>query len=115
MDDAAKSLDKAAGTDLIGTDIISKGLKTLSIKDQKSLIEVSKLEGIFKPGVYKTLMEPNNKVLISDVRETVSNIGKLIRDKFQNKTTGETVDTGKLLKIQSSFLEQLKKMQEKDT
>ena len=109
VDDAAKSLDKAAGTDLIGTDIISKGLKTLSIKDQKSLIEVSKLEGVFKPGVYKTLMEPNNKVLISDVRETVSNIGKLIRDKFQNKTTGETVDTGKLLKIQSSFLEQLKK------
>ena len=109
VDDAAKELDKAAGKKLIGTDLISDALKTLSIKDQKSLIEVSKLEGIFKPGVYKTLMEPNNMVLISDVRETVSNIGKLIRDKFQNKTTGETVDTGKLLKIQSSFFEQLKK------
>ena len=109
VDDAAKELDKAAGTKLIGTDLISDSLKTLSIKDQKSLIEVSKLEGVFKPGVYKTLMESNNKVLISDVRETVSNIGKLIRDKFQNKTTGETVDTGKLLKIQSSFFEQLKK------
>ena len=109
VDDAAKELDKAAGKKLIGTDLISDALKTLSIKDQKSLIEVSKLEGIFKPGVYKTLMEPNNMVLISDVRETVSNIGKLIRDKFQNKTTGETVDTGKLLKIQSSFFEQLRK------
>ena len=109
VDDAAKQLDKAAGKKLIGTDLISDALKTLSIKDQKSLIEVSKLEGIFKPGVYKTLMEPNNMVLISDVRETVSNIGKLIRDKFQNKTTGETVDTGKLLKIQSSFFEQLRK------
>jgi len=109
VDDAAKQLDKAAGKKLIGTDLISDALKTLSIKDQKSLIEVSKLEGVFKPGVYKTLMEPNNMVLISYVRETVSNIGKLIRDKFQNKTTGETVDTGKLLKIQSSFFEQLRK------
>jgi len=109
VDDAAKQLDKAADKKLIGTDLISDALKTLSIKDQKSLIEVSKLEGIFKRGVYKTLMEPNNMVLISDVRETVSNIGKLIRDKFQNKTTGETVDTGKLLKIQSSFFEQLRK------
>jgi hypothetical protein len=109
VDDAAKQLDKAAGTKLINTDKIADSLKILSAKDQRSLVEVAKTEGVFKPGVYESLLEPNSKILISDVRETISVIGKLIRDKFQNKTTGETVDTGKLLKIQSSFFEQLKK------
>jgi hypothetical protein len=109
VDDAAKQLDTAAGVKLINTDKIADSLKILSAKDQRSLVEVAKTEGVFKPGVYESLLEPNSKILISDVRETISVIGKLIRDKFQNKTTGETVDTGKLLKIQSSFFEQLKK------
>ena len=109
VDDAAKELDKAAGTKLINTDKIADSLKILSAKDQRSLVEVAKTEGVFKPGVYESLLEPNSKILISDVRETISVIGKLIRDKFQNKTTGETVDTGKLLRIQSSFFEQLRK------
>ena len=109
VDDAAKQLDTTAGVKLINTDKIADSLKILSAKDQRSLVEVAKTEGVFKPGVYESLLEPNSKILISDVRETISVIGKLIRDKFQNKTTGETVDTGKLLKIQSSFFEQLKK------
>ena len=109
VDDAAKELDKAAGTKLLNTDKIADALKTLSAKDQRSLVEVSKLEGVFKPGVYESLLKPNSKILLSDARETISVLGKLIRDKFENKVTGETVDTGKLLKIQSSFFEQLNK------
>ena len=109
VDDAAKELDKAAGTKLLNTDKIADALKTLSAKDQKSLVEVSKLEGVFKPGVYESLLKPNSKILLSDARETISVLGKLIRDKFENKVTGETVDTDKLLKIQSSFFEQLNK------
>ena len=109
VDKAAKGLDNAAGTKIIGTDKIAEALKKLSIKDQRSLIEVSKLEGIFKKGVYESLREPDSKILLSDARETISALGKLIREKFENKVTGETVDTGKLLKLQSSFLEQLNK------
>ena len=81
----------------------------MSEKEQRSLVEVSKVEGIFKPKVFNQLQEVGGKVLLSDVRETISVLGKLIRDKFAGKTTGETVDTGKLLKLQSSFLEQLNK------
>ena len=103
----AKSLDDAIVA--IDADETAEALKKLSIKDQRSLIEVSKLEGIFKKGVYESLREPDSKILLSDARETISALGKLIREKFENKVTGETVDTGKLLKLQSSFLEQLNK------
>ena len=106
---ASKELDTAAGTKIINTDKIADALKILSEKEQRSLVEVSKVEGIFKPKVFNQLQEVGGKVLLSDVRETISVLGKLIRDKFAGKTTGETVDTGKLLKLQSSFLEQLNK------
>ena len=106
---ASKELDIAAGTKLINTDKIADALKILSEKEQRSLVEVSKVEGVFKPEVFNQLQEVGGKVLLSDVRETISVLGKLIRDKFAGKITGETVETGKLLKLQSSFLEQLNK------
>ena len=109
VDMAAKELDKASGTKLINTDKIAKALNELTDKERKSLVTAGRIEGVLKPGVYKDLLSKDSKILLSDARETVSVLGKLIRDKFQGKAAGETVDTGKLLKLQGAFLEQMNK------
>ena len=109
VDMAAKELDKASGTKLINTDKIAKALNELTEKEQKSLVTAGRIEGVLKPGVYDDLLSQDSKILLSDARETVSVLGKLIRDKFQGKAAGETVDTGKLLKLQGAFLEQMNK------
>jgi len=109
VDKAAKELDTASGTKLLNTDKIAKALNQLSDKEKRSLVEAGKIEGIFKRGVYEDLLKKDSKILLSDARETVSVIGKLIRDKFEGKAAGETVDTGKLLKLQGAFLEQMNK------
>ena len=109
VDMAAKELDKASGTKLINADKIAKALNELTDKEMKSLVTAGRIEGVLKPGVYKDLLSKDSKILLSDARETVSVLGKLIRDKFQGKAAGETVDTGKLLKLQGAFLEQMNK------
>ena len=109
VDMAAKELDKASGTKLINTDKIAKALNELTNQEKKSLVTAGRIEGVLKPGVYDDLLSKDSKVLLSDARETVSVLGKLIRDKFQGKAAGETVDTGKLLKLQGAFLEQMNK------
>jgi len=109
VDAAAKELDKASGTKLLNTDKIAKALNELTDKEKKSLVTAGRIEGVLKPGVYEDLLSKDSKVLLSDARETVSVLGKLIRDKFEGKAAGEAVDTGKLLKLQGSFLEQMNK------
>ena len=109
VDKAAKELDKASGTKLLNTDKIAKALNELTDQEQRSLVKAARIEGVLKPEVYEDLLSKNSKVLLSDARETVSVLGKLIRDKFEGKAAGEAVDTGKLLKLQGSFLEQMNK------
>jgi len=48
---AAAELDKASGMKLINTDEIAKAIRKLSEKEKRSLIEIAKTEGNFKPGV----------------------------------------------------------------
>ena len=106
---AAAELDKASGKTLIDTDKISAALRNLSEKERKSLIEVSKAEGIFKPGVYDSLLSPNSKMVLGDARETMSVISAKIREKEIGLAAGETVDVGKLKFLKNAFTEQVKK------
>ncbi len=106
---AAAELDKASGRTIINTDKISDGIKKLSEKDRSTLIKTAKTEGIFKPGVYDDLLSPNSKIMLSDARETVSAISKLIREKQLGLAAGETVDVGRLMFLKKSFKEQIKK------
>ena len=84
-------------------------IKKLSEKDRSTLIKTAKTEGIFKPGVYDDLLSPNSKIMLSDARETVSAISKLIREKQLGLAAGETVDVGRLMFLKKSFKEQIKK------
>ena len=109
VDAAAKSLDRAAGTNLINTDEIAKAIAKLSNKEKASLINVTKLENVFKPEVFEQLQETGGKVLIGDVRETMSAIASKIRDRQTGSVTGETVDVGQLKFLNKAFKKQLKK------
>jgi hypothetical protein len=106
---ASKELDKASGLKLIDTDEIAKAVTKLSAKEQKSLIEVAKIEGIFKPGIYDDLLSKNSKMLLSDARETMSVLSKRIREKQIGLAAGETPDVGKLMFLKSAFTDQIKK------
>ena len=96
-------------TGVRGGKVITFGGGELTDKEKKSLVTAGRIEGVLKPGVYEDLLSKDSKILLSDARETVSVLGKLIRDKFEGKAAGEAVDTGKLLKLQGSFLEQMNK------
>tara|TARA_B100000029_G_C17591718_1_gene962730 strand:- start:43 stop:2769 length:2727 start_codon:yes stop_codon:yes gene_type:complete len=109
VDAAAIKLDEAAGVNLINTDEIAKALLKLSNKEKASLINAAKLENIFKPGVFEQLQETGGKVLIGDVRETMSSLASKIRDKETGSVTGETVDIGKLKFLKEAFKRQIKK------
>mgnify|MGYP003653826784 CR=1 FL=1 len=111
VDIAAKKLDAAAGTKIINTDEIAKALNTLTNKEKASLVEVAKIENIFKPGVFDQLQETGGKVLIGDVRETMSVIAAKIRDKQTGSVTGEAsnVGLGSLKFLKKAFKKQLKK------
>lgn len=106
---ASDNLNNAGGVNLIGTDIISKTLNNLSEKQKSNLINVAKLENVFKPGVFESLQKQNSKVLINDVRETLSTLSTRIRDEQVGSATGESVGVGILKKIKQSFKEQIKK------
>ena len=106
---AAKELDKTSGIKLIDTDEIAEAITKLSVKEQKSLVEIAKIEGIFKPGVYDDLLSKNSKMLLSDARETMSVLSKKIREKQIGLAAGETPDVGRLMFLKSAFTDQIKK------
>ena len=106
---AATQLDKASGVKLIDTDEIAKALNQLSEKEKRILINTAKTEGIFKSGVYDQLLSKDSKILLSDARETISALGKLIREKEIGLAAGETVDVGRLKFLSGAFTEQVKK------
>ena len=105
----ATELDNTAGLKLIKTDEIAKALNKLSDKEQSILINAAKTEGIFKPGVYDSLLSKDSKILLKDARETISALGKIIREKEIGLAAGENVDVGRLKFLNSAFTEQVKK------
>jgi hypothetical protein len=109
VDQAAKALDKAADVNLINTDVISKALKTLSEKEKKNLLDIKGVQGIFKPGVFQDLQTQGSKVLLNDVRETLSSLSSKIRDAEIGSVTGESVEVGTLKFLKKAFNEQIKK------
>jgi len=106
---AAMELDKVSGVKLINTDEIATALNKLSSQEKKILINTAKTEGIFKPGIYDQLLSKNSKMLLSDARETISALGKLVREKEIGLAAGESVDVGRLKFLKNAFTEQVKK------
>ena len=107
--EAGDSLDEAAGVKVINTDVIAKTIKTLSEKEKMNLINIAKVEGIFKKKVFDNIINPEGKISLASARETISTLSKLIRDKEIGSVTGEAIDVGRLKFLKSAFIEQVKK------
>ena len=107
--EAGDSLDKAAGVKVINTDVIAKTIQKLSEKEKMNLINIAKVEGIFKKKVFDNIINPEGKISLASARETISTLSKLIRDKEIGSVTGEAIDVGRLKFLKSAFIEQVKK------
>ena len=106
---AAKELDNAAGLKVINTDEIAKAIAKLSKKETGNLINIAKVEGIFKKDVFDNLVDPLGKISLSSARETISTLSKLIREKEIGLAAGESVDVGRLKFLKETFTKQVKK------
>ena len=106
---AATELDAASGLKTIKTDEISKAITRLTENEQRVMLNVAKTEGLFKPEAFKQIMDPKGFIPLKNARETVSTLGKLIREKEIGLAAGETVDVGKLKFLQSAYTKQIKK------
>ena len=109
VDQASKALNEAADVNLINTDVISSALKTLTEKEKKNLLDIKGVEGVFKPKVFEELQAKGSKVLLSDVRETLSSLSSKIRDAETGSVTGESVEVGTLKFLKKAFNEQVQK------
>jgi len=108
--EAGDSLDKAAGVKVINTDVIAKAISELSEKEILSFVNVAKAEGIFKPKLFAQLADKNGSIPLARARETLKSLNQLIKDKgITGSATGESVSLGKILKLKSAFIEQVKK------
>ena len=108
--EAGENLDKASGFKIIDTDIISKTVRELSEKEQLSLVEVAKAEGIFKKEVFDNIIDANGTISLASARETLKSLNQLIKDKgITGNVTGESISLGKILKLKSAFIKQIKK------
>ena len=106
---AAAELDNVTGFKTIKTDEIAKAIAKLSDKETKNLINVAKVEGIFKKNVFDDLVDPEGLIPLANARETISTLGKLIREKEIGLAAGETVDVGRLKFLKEVFTKQVKK------
>ena len=108
--EAGDSLDEAAGVKVINTDVIAKAISELSEKEILSFVNVAKAEGIFKPKLFAQLADKNGSIPLARARETLKSLNQLIKDKgITGSATGESVPLGKILKLKSAFIEQVKK------
>ena len=106
---AAKELDNVTGIKTIKTDEIAKAIAKLSNKETKNLINVAKVEGVFKKDIFDSLANPNGTIPLANARETISTLGKLIREKEIGLAAGESVDVGRLKFLKEVFTKQVKK------
>ena len=109
MDLAGKELDRVTGFKTINTDEIAKAISKLSDKEIANLVKVSQVEGVFKKDVFENLANPEGVISLSSARETISTLGKLIREKELGLAAGESVDVGRLKFLKSAFTNQVRK------
>ena len=109
MDLAGKELDRVTGFKTINTDEIAKAISKLSDKEIANLVKVSQVEGVFKKDVFENLANPEGVIPLSSARETISTLGKLIREKELGLAAGESVDVGRLKFLKSAFTNQVRK------
>ena len=112
---AGDSLDKAAGVKVIKTDLISKTINKLSAKEKITFVNAAKAEGVFKKELFDKLTDEFESIPLDGARETVKSLTKIIRDKgVTGSLTGEpgaggAIEIGKVMKIKSVFMEQIRK------
>ena len=105
----AAELDKTSAAKFINTDVVAKAIGDLSEKEKKNFIKIAKLEGIFKDAdIFNKLADPNGTIALANARESISTLGKLIRDKQFGLAAGETPDVGRLMKLKSALTKQVK-------
>jgi hypothetical protein len=105
----AAELDKTSAAKFINTDVVAKAIGDLSEKEKKNFIKIAKLEGIFKDAdIFSKLADPNGTIALANARESISTLGKLIRDKQFGLAAGETPDVGRLMKLKSALTKQVK-------
>jgi len=109
MDLAGKELDRVTGFKTIKTKEIAEAIGKLSNKEKNNLIKVAKLEGVFKKDVFDNLADKNGTISLASARETISTLGKLIREKELGLAAGESVDVGRLKFLKNAFTEQVRK------
>ena len=110
VDQAAKSLDAAADTQTINSDIIQKSLKELSEKEKNNLLKVNKISKIFRDDkTFKSVLKGDAIIPIATARNTLSKLKEEIRSAAKGSATGETPSVGALKFLQNSLEKQLRK------
>ena len=108
--EAGESLDNAAKTKIINTDIIAKSIAELSEKETASFVNAAKAEGIFKPKLFAQLADKNGSIPLARARETLKSLNQIIKEKgITGSVTGESIPLGKVMKLQSAFKKQINK------
>ena len=109
MELAGKELDRVTGLKTINKDEIAKAIAKLSDQEKKDFMNVAKLEGVFKKDIFDNLANPEGTIPLANARQSMSTLGKLIREKELGVVGGETPDVGRLIKLKSAFTTQVRK------
>ena len=109
VEKAALKLDEVTGLKSINTKEISKAISKLSDQQKKDFIDIAQTENIFKKEFLKILENPNATIPLSNARQTISTLGRLIRDKEVGLKAGEDVNVGALKLLKNAFTNQVKK------
>ena len=108
--EAGESLDGAAKSKMINTEIIAKSIAELSEKEAASFVNAAKAEGIFKPKLFAQLANKNGSIPLARARETLKSLNQIIKEKgITGSVTGESVSLGKIMKLKSAFTKQINK------
>lgn len=122
VEQAAKALDAAAGIKTINTDIIKPAIKELTNKEKQNLINVNKIESIFKDKIlfdknpiankqlnlFDNIIE-DDKISIQTARNTLSSMKAIVREKASGSPTGETPEIGAINFVIKNLEKQLRK------
>jgi hypothetical protein len=122
VEQAAKALDSAADMKFINTDIIKPELKKITDKEKQNLINVNKIESIFKDKIlfdkdpiankqltlFDNIIE-NDKIPIKTARNTLSSMKAIVREKATGSATGETPEIGAINFVIKNLEKQLRK------
>jgi len=102
---AAKKLDEAGATEVIGADIIQATLKTLDRESKENLLKTPEVSDLFKDILKVTGPQ---KITIESARNTLSSLKTLVRAGEKGGAT-ENIEVGALKKIVGAFNKQINK------